>query len=157
MEPAPPHSITDRADAKDGSDAAQTWAAYAKLVRIPRVILTGFGGLQQQSEIDHEKSLRFQGVWNHQNGAISPVCQPSRTKIHPQILLTRQKACIFSGESSWYVCVPQSPAPLKRSRVIFRRKAGTLVPYPLGIDSCLEWLIFRHRSASTTLTKGKCL
>ena len=84
-------SLSNRADAKDRQDVAQTRAAPAKLVRITGAFFRSCRGVQQQSEIDHEKSVWVQGLRNHHNCTVSSTWQPSGAKTNPQILRMRQK------------------------------------------------------------------
>jgi hypothetical protein len=53
--------------------------------------------IQQQSEMDHEKRVRFQGLRNHFHRTISSAWQPSGAKTNPQILLTRHQFCYRSN------------------------------------------------------------
>ena len=83
-------SLSNRAHAKDRQDAAQTRAAPAKLVRITGAFFRSCRGVQQQSEIDHEKSVWVQGLRNHHNCTISSTWQSSGAKTNPQILRMRR-------------------------------------------------------------------
>jgi hypothetical protein len=53
---------------------------------------------QQQSEIDHGKSVRFQGSGNHFHPTISSAWQLSRAKTNLQILLTRHFLSVWIRE-----------------------------------------------------------
>ena len=72
-------SLSNRADAEDLQDVAQTRATAAKLVRVTGSIFGCCGGVQQQSEIDHVKSIWIQRIRNHHIRTISVSLQSHRS------------------------------------------------------------------------------
>ena len=59
-----------------------------------RIFERHHGGSGQQNEFDHQKCVWFRDVQNAVNRLISYVCKPTGAKMHPRILLKRQKGSL---------------------------------------------------------------
>src|SRR6266446_9983461 len=89
------HAVAIGTDEACGADAARASVAAPQLVSRPRHNFRWRrGGIQQQSETDHQKSVWLSNVRSDRNCVVSSTWQLTRARIRPQILVRRP---LFSG------------------------------------------------------------
>src|SRR6266404_9699093 len=86
------HAVAIGTDEACGADAARASVAAPQLVSRPRHNCRWRrGGIQQQSETDHQKSVWLSNVRSDRNCVVSSTWQLTRARIRPQILVRRLK------------------------------------------------------------------